>query len=80
MAAGWSKNGFLEGGRSIGRAGLLREGELEPLRNGLFVGRLTVNPGEGRRSVPRIMSVHPSTLTSSSHEEVRKLLDGVVSN
>ena len=43
--------GFFEVGRSAG--GVFKLGEFGPRRKGLFMGKLTLRPGESRLSVKR---------------------------
>ena len=53
ISVGWSRKGFRDTGLSVGvptKPGL-SDGELAPLRNGLFDDRLRVSPGESRFSV-----------------------------
>ena len=53
ILAGWSRKGLRDTGLSEGvptKPGL-SDGELAPLRNGLFEDRLRVSPGESRFSV-----------------------------
>ena len=49
MPVGWFRNGFRD---DVGLSGgVYNPGDGVPLRKGLFLGKLTVRPGESRRSI-----------------------------